>query len=55
MQFNIVIYLKGRKEYLKAQAALYHSECSRAKCAQAKLSEVCELLTILEGVKNDGG
>ena len=51
MQFNIIIYLKGRREYLKAQTTLYDSDTSSARCAQAKLSEVCELLVILEGTK----
>ena len=53
MQFDIIIYLKGRKEYLRAQTTLHNSETSRAKCAQAKLSEACELLTILEGQENE--
>lgn len=58
MDFNIIVYLKGRREYLKAQSKIWSSDSSKGKCAQAKLSEVCELLTILEtqsAPKDTGG
>ena len=54
MDFDIIVYLKGRREYLKAQSKIYSSDSNKAKCAQAKLSEVCELLTILETQKGGG-
>lgn len=47
MAFNIIIYLKGRREYLQAQTKIYESGCMKERCAQARLTEVCELLTIL--------
>ena len=45
--FDTIVYLKGRKEYLLAQTRIYESGCAKERCAQARLSEVYELLTIL--------
>jgi len=50
--FNTITYLKGRKEYLKAQTKIWPSDSSKAKCAAARLSEICELLVILD-LKNE--
>lgn len=50
MTFDTITYLKGRKEYLKAQTKLWESGSGRERCAQARLFEVCELLTILQGL-----
>lgn len=51
MSFNTIKYLEGRRECLRAQAQVYESESVKARCAQARLSEVCELLIILEHQK----
>ena len=46
--FNIIVYLKGRREYLKAQTRIWPSGCSKHNCAQARLFEVQELLALIE-------
>ena len=47
-EFDVVVYLRGRVEYLKAQARIWESGSSKARCADARLSEVTELLSILD-------
>lgn len=47
-EFDTITYLKGRKEYLRAQTKIQEQGSSSERCAQARLTEVCELLTILE-------
>ena len=54
MSFNTVVFLRGRREFLMAQTVVYESGSMKERCAQARLSEVCELLTILETKKKKG-
>ena len=51
MNFDIITYLKGRKEYLRAKVKTHESGSTIERTSQARLSEVCELLTILEALE----
>ena len=50
--FNIITYLKGRVEYLKKVSAIWPDDTDKAKCAQARLHEVQELLFLLQETPN---
>lgn len=56
MEFNVMKYLEGRKQALKAKAWIAQREAPGSipeRCAQARVSEVCELLYILENLEGN--
>ena len=48
--FDLIVYLRGRKEYLQAQTRLWESGSTKERTAQARLSEICTLLSIVESL-----
>jgi hypothetical protein len=48
-KFDLLVYLKGRREYLKAIVWIWPPDSYKHKCAQARLFEVMEILALIEG------
>ena len=51
MNFDVLVYLKGRREYLKAMIWIWPVGSSKNTCAQARLHEVQELILLAESTK----
>jgi hypothetical protein len=48
-EFDVLVYLKGRREYLKALTRIWPSDSYKHKCAQARLFEVMQTISLMEG------
>ena len=58
MDFDIIKYLEGRKEYLRAKISiadrLKTPGSIESRCLDARMSEIVTLLEIVQGLKEAG-
>jgi hypothetical protein len=50
-EFDVLTYLKGRREYLKAMIRIWPVFSSKNNCAQARLHEVQELIVLMDATR----
>lgn len=51
---ELIVYLRGRKVYLRAQAKIWESGSYKERTAQARLSEISDLLFLLDDESREG-